>query len=78
MREKVFAIVKNVSTSAAEYSGTTMMEDGILDSIEIMTIVTDLEDEFEITVPPELLVPEYFESIDTMVNLVECVMKGDK
>ena len=78
MREKVFAIVKNVSTSAAEYSGTNMMEDGILDSIEIMTIVTDIEDEFGITVPPELLVPEYFESIDTMVNLVECVMKGDK
>lgn len=78
MKEKIINIVRNISPSAAEYTGTTMMEDGVLDSIEIMTIVTDIEDEFEITIPPELLVPEYFESIDTIVNLVGIVTRDEK
>lgn len=75
MREKIIGILKGISPSVAEYKGNSMIEDEILDSIEIMTIVSGIEDEFGITIPPDLLVPEFFESIDTLIELVKRIKK---
>lgn len=39
------------------------------DSIAVVAVLERLEDVFEVEVDPELIVPEVFESLDTLANL---------
>ncbi len=47
-----------------------LIETGLLDSLGILDVVTYLEEEFEITVSDEELIPDNFQSIDAMAEYV--------
>lgn len=75
-KEKLKEIVLGVSKAAAKYNGDKYISDGILESVEIMEIVAEIENAFEIVIEPQYIVPEYFESIETLEKLVQDVKKG--
>ena len=45
---------------------TSFLEEGIIDSTGVLELVTYLEEEFEITVDDEELIPENLDSIDNV------------
>jgi len=49
---------------------TPIIENGLLDSIEILNLVGFLEEEFEIALPVEEFVPENFASANAIAALV--------
>lgn len=49
----------------------SLVSDGILDSIEIVSIIASLEEAFDISVTMEYIQPTYFESIESMWEMVE-------
>lgn len=69
-------IVYRVCPATMKYTGNQYVSEGILDSVEIMEIVAEIEDAFDITIGAQYIVPEYFESIDTLEKLVQDVKKG--
>lgn len=50
---------------------TSLIDDGILDSMDIVSLVGELDDAFDVTVGVENLLPENFNSVDAMVKLIE-------
>ena len=50
---------------------TSFLESGIIDSTGILELVTFLEEEFEISVEDEELIPENLDSIVNVVNYLE-------
>lgn len=74
--EKLKEILKSVKPSIANYTGDHMISDGILESIEIMEIVSEIESAFDIMVEPQYIIPEYFESVGTLERLIADVKKG--
>ncbi len=70
MREKVLAVCEGVDASI-DFSSTELIDGGLLDSVTLVEIVSELMDAFEIDIPYEDVVPENFNSIDAMVRLVE-------
>ena len=48
-----------------------LIESGIIDSMGVMTLLAFLEDKFLIQIPGDELLPENFESISTITNLVD-------
>jgi len=51
--------------------GTLLLEEVGLDSLEIVRLVNFVEDEFQISVDVEELVPENFETLDRVVAMVQ-------
>jgi len=49
----------------------TLLGSGILDSLGIMRLVVFLEEEFGIAVPETALVPEHFQTVNSLVAFVE-------
>ena len=49
----------------------SLVTDGILDSFDIISLVSALNDEFDITIRPANLVPENFNSAEAMYELIE-------
>ncbi len=48
-----------------------LVSDGILDSLAVVEIIAELEDIFDISVTMEYIQPMYFESVETMWDMVE-------
>ena len=53
---------------------TNLYDDGIIDSVDVVTIITKLEELFDITVTMEYIQPPYFQSVETMWEMVEELM----
>ena len=50
---------------------TALITNGILDSFDIVALVGELNDEFDIEIKPNNLVPENFNSAKAMMALIE-------
>jgi len=48
-----------------------LVESGIIDSLGIMTLLSFLEEKFSIQISGDDLIPENFETVSTIVNLIE-------
>ena len=49
----------------------SLVSGGVLDSFDILSLVGQLNDEFDITIRPANLVPENFNSAEGMLSLIE-------
>lgn len=71
MREKVLQILQEVRHDVDFEKETKLIDDGILDSFDIISIVSELNDNFEIEITADELEPENFNTLDAIVKLVE-------
>ena len=49
---------------------TRLLDDGILDSLDIVTLITDLNDEYRISIGAEDITPHNFQNIDSIERLI--------
>lgn len=50
---------------------TTLIDDKILDSFDIVTIVAEVNNVFDVQIPAEELIPENFNSASALYALIE-------
>ena len=49
----------------------TLIDDGLLSSLDIIQLIGALNDEFDISIPATEIIPDNFNSVDAMVAMVE-------
>lgn len=74
MREKVKAVLTQNYPEIDFECSTELVDDGILDSLTLVGIISALSMEFGVMLPYEDIVPENFNSIDSMAELIEKYM----
>ena len=47
-----------------------LIEDGILDSLDIVTLVTEISARLDVSIPPEEIIPENFNSAEALCDLI--------
>jgi len=52
----------------------TLIDDGILASLDIVTIIAELSDTFDIKIPAKEIIPENFNSAAAMYEMVQRLM----
>ncbi len=70
MKEKVLSVLKNALPKVDFESSNSLVDDGILDSLSIVTAVTALSTEFNIDFDIADITPENFNSIDAIVKIL--------
>lgn len=71
MKEKILAILKEIQPDFAFEDGVDFIEEGYLDSFDIVQLVAELEAQFKIIISALDIVPENFNSAEAIRALVE-------
>lgn len=69
--EKLKALLSEKYPNIDFENEKALVSDGVLDSIEIVSIIAALEDEFDISVTMEYIQPMYFESLESMMEMID-------
>lgn len=70
MRNKIFLILENIRPEVNFKSTTNFITEGYLDSFDIVSLVSALDEEFNISIDGTDIIPENFETIDSIILLV--------
>lgn len=75
--DELLEILEKVKPGVDFESETDLIEDGILESFEILQIIARIKSAFDIDVKPSRIVPENFESAEAIWNMVNDIMEND-
>ena len=69
--EKLLEILQRVRPDVDFKNETLLIDDGILDSMEVVSIISELDDEFGVQVRINELIPDNFNSVEAIWNLIQ-------
>lgn len=68
--ERIMKILNEIGMDVDFEKSNDFIEEGLLDSLDIMVLVEKLEDEFDVEVMGSDIIPENFSNVDKMKRLV--------
>ena len=68
--EQLLEILKQMHPDVDFESEEDLIGDGVLDSLDIVTLITEIKAEFDISIPVEEILPENFNSAGAIYDLI--------
>jgi Phosphopantetheine attachment site. len=69
--DKLIDILQTVRPDVDFTTEKNLLQSGVLDSLSIVMLVSDLQEAFDIEVTPVDIVPENFESAETIYSMIQ-------
>lgn len=70
MDERLIEILEDLQPEVDYETCTTLIDDHYLNSLAIISLVAELEEEFDITIPTVAIIPENFNSASAMWAMI--------
>lgn len=70
-RDRLLEILVDVCPDVDFENETALIDDGLIESLDIVAIVTGIMDEFDVEINVDDLMPENFNSLDAIIALIE-------
>ncbi len=75
--EALLDILKELHPEVDFETCDTLIDDKILDSFDIISIITSINSEYDVSIPAEEIVPENFNSAEALYDLIERLQDED-
>ena len=73
--EKLMQILQEIRPDVDFENEKALIDDGILDSFDVVSIISELDDAFDVQIRITELDPENFNSVESIWNLVQELKK---
>ena len=77
MKEKILEILNDINPDIDYEAETALVDDDLLDSFDLVTLVSDLNNGFDINITVVDFIPENFNSLSALTALVERLVNGN-
>lgn len=75
--DDIIEILKDVEEDVDYENETALVDNRILDSFDILSIISALNDEFDVSIPAKDVIPENFNSAVAMRDLIQRLVDED-
>ena len=77
IREKLYGLLDEVGAVEINADGNKMLVSD-MDSIQLISLIVEIEECFEIEIPDEYLVSEFFESEEHVIDVIQQLMNEQR
>lgn len=77
IRRKVAAILQELRLPDGWEESQRLVDDRILDSFSLITLISDLNQAFDVAVTADKIIPENFNSVDDLARMVSELLDED-
>lgn len=74
--EKIMEILKGIRPDVDFANEKKLIDDGVLDSFDIISIVSEFDEAFDVEIDVEELEPENFNTVEAMRQLIDRLRDG--
>ena len=71
MREQIIETLTEICPGVDFEQETSLIDDGLIDSLDIVAVVTELMEAFDVELGVDDLTPENFNSVEAIEELIE-------
>ena len=71
MRNTIIDILSEIAEDVDFDTCTTLIDDGLLSSLDVIQLIGALNDEFDISIPATEIIPDNFNSVDAICAMVK-------
>ena len=71
MRDTIIDILSEIAEDVDFDACTTLIDDGLLSSLDVIQLIGALNDEFDISIPATEIIPDNFNSVDAICAMVK-------
>lgn len=71
MEDKILGVLGDINAELLTYTGQNMVEDGIVNSLDLIMMISELEDAFRIEIDAEDVTEENFGNKDRIIALIK-------
>ena len=75
--DTILEILETIKPGADFASSTDFIEDHLLESMEILQLVSELNDEFDINITLPYFKPEYFKAVERIFIMVQDILDDE-
>ena len=75
--DKLIDILKELHPDVDFESCETLIDDKILDSFDIVSVISEIREEFDVVIPAEEIIPDNFNSAKALYALIEKLSDED-
>lgn len=68
--ERLLEILENIKSGVDYENNETLIDDHYLDSLSILSLIAEIEDEFDVVIPTIEIIPSNFNSVKSMMALI--------
>jgi acyl carrier protein len=76
MKDKILNVLKDVNEEIINYYGDSMIEDGLIDSFGIISIISGLEKNFDVEIDVAYMERLNFKNKDSIIRMMEKVLSS--
>ena len=69
--EKLMEILMDINPNIDNENEKKLIDGKVLDSFSIVNLVAEISETFDITISPKYLIPENFNSVEAMWNMIQ-------
>ena len=69
--EQLLEILTDIQPDVDFENEKHLIDDHLLDSLSIISLISELEDAFDVTIPAVEIIPENFNSADAMLEMLQ-------
>lgn len=77
MRDELIEILEEIRPDVDFENEENLITDGILDSIDVVSLVGEIDEAFDVQIHVEDLIPDNFNSVDAIIALIERIQDED-
>lgn len=69
--EELLALLKDILPKVDFENSDDLVDDGVLDSLDIVSIISELSSNYDIEIPSDEITPENFNNAEAILAMVE-------
>ena len=72
--ERIIELLQEIKEDIDYENEKNLIDDELLDSFDILQLISALDDEFDVSIPAAMIVPENFNSVEALWEMVQELM----